>query len=213
MKKTKKIKKLTLKKDSQGLIKLVTDSLYNERIEIINSLSDIGDESSINMIINLIDDQVEIVSKYAMSSLEKMQINNEILDRIKKKKQYWKDVVENKKNLAKERKQREETKKQENKIDIKPSKNRYLVIKMYPLNPLPDLDLLAGGWIPVFKTFHIRGNIALCIFTDYTKANSYKSDYNMFSREQITSLEIASLSIEETRRLKHISKKITHFIN
>ena len=83
----------------------------------------------------------------------------------------------------------------------------YYIIKMYPQTPAPQLELLTGGWMPVSQI--VRGEAAVCVFTDYAKAADYKSSYNQIAMGQIRSMEIESMSLAEIDKLKLISDKIS----
>lgn len=83
----------------------------------------------------------------------------------------------------------------------------YFIIKMYPIISQPQLEFLTGGWMPVSQI--IGGEATVCIFTTRSRAEDYKSSYSQISTGQFKSLEINSMSVEDIRKFKLISDKLT----
>jgi len=83
----------------------------------------------------------------------------------------------------------------------------YYVIKMFPMIPQRQLEFLTGGWIPVSQI--VGSGAAACIFTDRVKAEKYKKSYREISAGQVKSLEIESMSVENIRKFKIISDKLS----
>lgn len=99
---TKRLDKFKKERNIPKLILLLEKGIYNERIAVLELLGSMEANLTIPEIEKRIDDNLEIVSQKAMTTLEQLRIDNSTKEKIKNKREYWINI-ENEKNIQKEK--------------------------------------------------------------------------------------------------------------
>lgn len=98
---TKRLDKFKKEKNVPKLLTRLEKGMYNERIAVLEILGNMEANSTIPAIEKTIDDTIEIVSQKAMTTLELLNIDSSIKEKITNKRDYWINL-ENQKKRQKE---------------------------------------------------------------------------------------------------------------